>query len=140
MHRFLEVWDFNELSVESTINFVLNEGFVSDDYLREDLIKLAQNFLNSDLRQRITKSKRLHREVPYYIEIDGTPERGRIDLILEEDDGPALFDYKFISGEKELMELKHQLERYGKVLEKRFGIAPNERFFVVLPEVKLLPI
>jgi hypothetical protein len=57
--------------------------------------------------KRITKAKKFYREIPYYIELDGISTRGCMDLILEEDDGLALFDYKFVNEEEELIELKH---------------------------------
>ncbi len=140
MHRFLELWDFREESIKSTARFAITEGFLLDDSLAEDLAKLAKNFLNSELMKRIKKAKRAYREVPFYIEINGKPERGRIDLVLEEDDGPALFDYKVISDDKELMEFRDQMERYAKALERKFGITLNEKFFVVLPDVRLVGI
>ena len=138
MHRFLELWDFREESIKSTARFAITEGFLLDDSLGEDLAKLAKNFLNSELMKRLKKAKRVYREVPFYIEINGKPGRGRIDLVLEEDGGPALFDYKVISDDKELMEFRDQMERYTKALERKFGITLNEKFFVVLPDVKLV--
>ncbi len=138
MHRFLEIWDFDEGSIDGHIEFVLNEGFVLDDSLKHGLGKMAQNFLKSELMQKIKSSKRVYREIPFYFLIDERPERGRIDLVLEETAGPALFDYKHVRKEEELPQYKEQIERYARVVEKRFGTAPTEKFFVLLPEVRLV--
>ncbi len=140
MHRFLETWDFKEDSISSNTSFVLNEGFVSDGSLEEELTKLAKNFLNSELMQKIKRANTIYREVPFYIEIDGKSDRGQIDLVLEKGGKPSLFDYKYINNLEELMGYKQQMERYGRMLERRFGVTPNEKFFVVLPEVRLIGI
>jgi ATP-dependent exoDNAse (exonuclease V) beta subunit len=87
---------------------------------------------------RMKNAKRVYREVPFYFLMDKKPKRGRIDLVLEEDAGPALFDYKHVNREEELLEYKDQIERYARIVERRFGIAPTEKFFVLLPEVKLV--
>ncbi|MGH7889632.1 MAG: 3'-5' exonuclease, partial [Thermodesulfobacteriota bacterium] len=140
MHRFLEIWDFNDATIDDHISFVLNEGFVLDDSLKHELKKMAQNFLKSDLMSRIKNSKRVYREIPFYFLLDERPERGRIDLVLEEGAGPALFDYKHVSREEELLQYKEQIERYARVVEKRFGTAPTEKFFVLLPKVELVEV
>jgi len=36
------------------------------------------------------------------------------------------------------MGYRDQMERYAKALERKFGVALKERFFVVLPEVRLV--
>lgn len=138
MHRFLEIWDFDEGSIDGHIKFVLNEGYIMDDSLEGELKNMARKFLKSKLMVRIKNAKRVYREVPFYFLMDGKPKRGRIDLVLEEDTGPALFDYKHVNKEEELLQYKDQIERYARVVERRFGIAPTEKFFVMLPEVRLV--
>ncbi|HEX3033724.1 MAG TPA: UvrD-helicase domain-containing protein [Thermodesulfobacteriota bacterium] len=140
MHRFLGVWDFQEQSVANTVRFVLNEIFISDSSLEEGLTLLANNFLSSDLMPRIRNTKRIYREFPFCVEIDGVVERGVMDLVLEGDDVLGLFDYKFVSDEDELLSLKHRLERYSRALEKKFGFAVGEKFFVLLPGVRLMSV
>jgi ATP-dependent exoDNAse (exonuclease V) beta subunit len=141
MHRFLEIWDFDEGSIDSHVSFVLSEGYVPGDqfdWLKSELRKMALKFLKSKLMVRMKNAKRVYREVPFYFLMDKKPKRGRIDLVLEEDAGPALFDYKHVNREEELLEYKDQIERYARIVERRFGIAPTEKFFVLLPEVKLV--
>lgn len=141
MHRFLEIWDFDEGSIDAHASFVLNEGYVSGDrfdQLRSQLGEMGRKFFNSELLQRIKRARRLYREVPFYFLVDEKPRRGRIDLVLEEDAGPALFDYKHANKEEELVQYRDQIERYARVVERRFGTAPTEKFFVLLPRVELV--
>ncbi|MGH7900890.1 MAG: 3'-5' exonuclease, partial [Thermodesulfobacteriota bacterium] len=144
MHRFLQIWDFKKKSIRKTVRFALNEGYVVDDSLEEILIKLGEDFLSSDLLERIINADSYDREIPFYMEIDGMPERRKIDLMIKEGDRISLFDYKYTSKgkieEKELSEYKSQLEVYGKAVEKHFGRYPKEKTLVLLPDIELISI
>ena len=144
MHRFLQIWDFKKKSIRKTVRFVLNEGYVVDDSLEEILIKLGEDFLSSELFERINNADSYDREIPFYMEIDAMPERRKIDLMIKEGDRISLFDYKYTSKgkieEKELSEYKSQLELYGKAVEKHFGRYPKEKTLVFLPDIELIRI
>jgi ATP-dependent helicase/nuclease subunit A len=138
MHRFLEVWDFKAESIDSTIKFVMNEAFMWDDSLNKELRQLASNFLNSELMDRLKKAEVMFKEVPFYVEINGSPDRGKIDLVLQEREKVSLFDYKHISDRNGIDEFKEQLGRYTAAIERHFGKPPGEKFIVLLPEVRLV--
>ena len=144
MHRFLQIWDFKKKSIRKTVRFALNEGYVVDDSLEEILIKLGEDFLSSDLLERIINADSYDREIPFYMVIDGMPERRKIDLMIKEGDRISLFDYKYTTkgkiGEKELTEYKSQLDVYGKAVEKHFGRYPIERTLVFLPDIELISV
>jgi ATP-dependent exoDNAse (exonuclease V) beta subunit len=138
MHRFLEVWDFKSDSIDTTIRFVIRENYVIDDTIEKELSLLAKNFLDSPLREKINEAEAIFREVPFYMEINGRADRGKIDLILKAKGELSLFDYKHISDHAGINEFKEQLGRYTAAIERHFGKTPGERFIVLLPEVRLV--
>lgn len=144
MHRFLQIWDFKRESIKETVRFVLNEGYVLDDSLEKKLNKLGEDFLSSELFERIINADSYDREIPFYLEIDGLPERRKIDLMIKEGDRISLFDYKYTSKgeieEKELSEYISQLDVYGKAVEKHFGRYPKEKTLVFLPDIELISV
>jgi hypothetical protein len=101
---------------------------------------MSRKFFNSELSRRINNARRVYREVPFYFLVDEKPRRGRVDLVLDEQTGPVLFDYKHANKEEDLLQYKDQIERYAKVVERRFGTAPTEKFFVLLPRVELVKV
>lgn len=138
MHRFLELWDFRRESIDEAVRFVMREAYILDGSLERELLGLAENFLGSELMLRISGATGIYREVPYYMYINGKPDRGKIDLVLREGDVISLFDYKLRSDGEGIARFKDQIERYASAIEKRFGRPPKERFIVLLPEVKLV--
>ena len=96
MHRFLEVWDFSEETVEKEIEFVLGEFLVSNPNMKDLLRELSSNFLSSELFPFIHTAREVRRELKFVFDPDsGGPRRGRIDLLTEEGGGMRLFDYKY---------------------------------------------
>ena len=104
----------------------------------DDLQRLALNFLNSELLGRIEKSNRIYKEYKFYVQIEGEPIRGVIDLLLEDNEGTYLFDYKSSHNVKELEKYKEQLDLYSTALTKKYGNPPKEKCFVLLPDVNIL--
>ncbi|MDA2918318.1 UvrD-helicase domain-containing protein [Desulfobacterota bacterium AH_259_B03_O07] len=143
-HRFLQIWDFKPESISSTARFVLNEGFIINDSLEKKLIKLGEDFLHSEFIERINRADGIEREVPFFMEIDGSPERRKIDLILRERGDRSLFDYKYKEDNKlkdEVMaQYKSQLDLYANAIEQKFGEAPKEKVLITLPEIDLIEI
>ena len=133
MHRFLQVWNFEKMSIESTINYVLNESYTIDDKMHEQLNTLAENFLDSDLFAQIKSADDIKREIPFYIELDGNNERRKIDLLIFKDGNMSLFDYK-LSGEiKE--EYIEQMNLYEKALLKKYSCNNISKNLVHVPDV-----
>jgi len=137
-HRFLQLWDFDSGSIEKNIDFVLNESYISSDLIFDDLRRLALNFLNSELLGRIENSNRIYKEYKFYVQVEGEPIRGVIDLLLEDNEGTYLFDYKSSHNVKELEKYKEQLDLYSTALTDKYGNPPKEKCFVLLPDVNIL--
>jgi len=142
MHRFLQIWDFKKENIENTVSYVLNENYIVSDSLKKSLIELGSDYLKSELMERIYRAELIEREVPFFMEIDGTPERRKIDLILKRGEEISLFDYKYTKDKRvkeNVMEgYKNQLNLYAKAVERKFGIQPIERFLVSLPGIDLI--
>ena len=65
MHRFLEVWDFREETAEKEIKFVLGEFLVSNPNMKELLLELSSNFLESELFSFIGEAQEIRRELKF---------------------------------------------------------------------------
>ena len=127
----------NEQSLNEVSNLI--EKLVAKNAITEEEkslidMKIIENYLNSKLYNEILQAKEIHRETPFYLNInsgeiyEGTNEpilvQGVIDLyFISKDDELVLVDYKtdYIkeNAEKELKEkYKSQLDLYKRALEK----------------------
>ena len=127
----------NEQSLNEVSNLI--EKLVAKNAITEEEkslidMKIIENYLNSKLYNEILQAKEVHRETPFYLNInsgeiyEGTNEpilvQGVIDLyFISKDDELVLVDYKtdYIkeNAEKELKEkYKSQLDLYKRALEK----------------------
>lgn len=144
MHRFLQIWDFKDESIRSTASYVINESYIVGNSVMDKLIQLGEVFFTSELLERIRIADSIEREVPFYVEIAGKPERRKIDLLLKQKNSITLFDYKYTDQRslrpQDLEKYKTQLDLYGKAIEKRFGTAPGEKYLVFLPGLELMSV
>ena len=144
MHRFLQIWDFKGESIRNTASFVLNESYVVSDSILDKLIGLGEVFLRSELIECIRRADLIEREVPFYIEIGGKPERRKIDLLIRQGADITLFDYKYAGRKRvepyDIEQYRSQLDLYSKAIERIFGVSPRERHLVFLPEVELVSV
>lgn len=133
VHRVLEVCTKKapinlELFVD---NVIAGEGRAPEE--KDQVINLVSQIIESDLWQRMLKSKRRFMEVPFLAR-DDSPENGGdrivsgvIDLVFEEEDGWVITDYKTdtIESEEQLRELAKyyspQVEMYKRFWEKMSG-------------------
>ena len=127
----------NEQSLNEVSNLI--EKLVAKNAITEEEkslidMKIIENYLNSKLYNEILQAKEIHRETPFYLNInsgeiyEGTNEpilvQGVMDLyFISKDDELVLVDYKtdYIkeNAEKELKEkYKSQLDLYKRALEK----------------------
>ena len=127
----------NEQSLNEVSNLI--EKLVARNAITEEEkslidMKIIENYLNSKLYNEILQAKEVHRETPFYLNInsgeiyEGTNEpilvQGVMDLyFISKDDELVLVDYKtdYIkeNAEKELKEkYKSQLDLYKRALEK----------------------
>jgi ATP-dependent helicase/nuclease subunit A len=137
IHHFLEIWDFREETIERDASFVLSYRFLEIGGVVNEIRAIAERFLSSPLMYKIKTARRVYREVPYTILIDGKPDRGRIDLLIEGEEGFELFDYKY-TDDWDRLDYGEQLDRYGKALFAFFGAYPTRSYLVLLPQVRLV--
>ena len=133
MHRYLQIWNYSQHSIKSTINYVLNEYFILDPKMEELLIQLSDNYLNSDLFAQIKEAEEIKREFPFYIELDGKHERRKIDLLVFKDDNIFLYDYKLSSEVKP--EHIDQMDLYEKALINKYNCNNISKNLVHVPDV-----
>lgn len=143
MHRFLEVWDFREETAEKEIEFVLGEFLVSNPNMKELLLELFSNFLESELFSFIDEAQKIRRELKFVFDPgEGSPKRGRIDLLTEEDGGMRLFDYKYRKSiDDDAREAyEEQMDGYCEAIRSRFQKPLISRHIVLIPQVELVSI
>ncbi len=143
MHRFLEIWDFREETVEKEIEFVLGEFLVSNPDMEKLLLELSSNFLSSEIFPLINAAEEIKRELKFVFDpCKGSPRRGRIDLLTEEDEGMRLFDYKYRKSMDDQARgiYEEQMDGYCEALSSRFEKPLLSRHIVLIPQVKLVSI
>ncbi len=143
MHRFLETWDFRKETVEKEIEFVLGEFRVSNPNMEELLLELSSNFLKSDLFCFIDSARQIRRELKFIFDPGkGSPKRGRIDLLTEEDGGMRLFDYKYRKSMNEGVrkDYEEQMDGYCEAVGSKFKKPLLSRHIVLIPQVDLVSI
>ena len=143
MHRFLETWDFREETVEKEIEFVLGEFLVSNPNMKELLLDLSSNFLESELFSFIGEAKEIRRELKFVFDPGkGSARRGRIDLLTEESGGMRLFDYKYRKSiDDDAREAyEGQMDGYCEAIRSRFEKPLLSRHIVLIPQVELVSI
>ena len=143
MHRFLEVWDFSEETVEKEIEFVLGEFLVSNPRMEDLLRELSSNFLSSELFSFIRGTQGVRRELKFVFDPDcGGPRRGRIDLLTEEGEGMRLFDYKYRKSMNDdaRRNYEEQMDSYCDAIRSRFEKPLLSRHIVLIPQVELVSI
>lgn len=143
MHRFLEIWDFREETAEKEIEFVLGEFLVSNPSIKELLLELSSNFLESELFPFVRAAREVRRELKFVFRPgEGTPKRGRIDLLTEEEGGVRLFDYKYRKSMNDdaRSNYKEQMDGYREAISSRFEKPLLSRHIVLIPQVELVSI
>ena len=133
VHRLLEHWNFAEELPENIDGKVLF---------------FLESFINTGLRKRARTAKRHWKELPFSVLVDGDLHEGVIDLVIEEDDGLVLVDYKTdrVANEQEAGERLDQAYRgqgefYRRALEGA-GLEVKEVLFAFLGPgcvLRLLP-
>jgi len=133
MHRFLQIWDFEQNTIDKYSDFVMNENCSVSKRLFELLNKLALNFLDSELIKLIESADKIKREQAFYLEIEGQKERRVIDLMLFNGGNISIYDYKYSKDIK--TEYIEQMKLYEKAVLKKYGDSNTGKFIVHIPEV-----
>ena len=122
VHQLLERWDFSERPPEH------GNGRVGH---------LMENFLKSGLRERALAGRHW-KELPFSVLVEGELNEGFIDLVIEEEDGMVLVDYKTDdvaneaeAGERMELQYRGQGEFYRMAL-KEAGLEVKDMLFAFL--------
>ncbi len=145
MHRFLEIWDFQEKTAAREIEFVLREFLASNLEVKKMLKDLSSAFLGSEILFFLADAVRIRKELKFVIadqENRKTPKSGRIDLLTEEKCGLRLFDYKYMESMNAAAQedYKRQMDGYCEAIARRFSKPLLSRHLVLIPKVELVSI
>ncbi|MBO5889091.1 MAG: UvrD-helicase domain-containing protein [Clostridia bacterium] len=151
-HKYLELCSFNSENIESEINeFKLKHLMTDREISLIDTSKI-KSILSMPIFKEI-KGKKVYKERKFYQlvkanELGYTSEekiliQGVIDLIVEDDTGVTLIDYKLskIESEEDLVnKYKKQLYLYKKAIEESLSIKVNKTYIVNILQEKIIPI
>jgi ATP-dependent helicase/nuclease subunit A len=111
----------------------------------EKLEAMVRQCLGHPLMERVRKAKRLCREVPFSVSLDGNLVEGKIDLLFEEESGWVIVDFKTDDVSGEVLEQRFQSYReqglwYARSVREAAGCEVKEVafFFVRSGEVRLV--
>jgi ATP-dependent exoDNAse (exonuclease V) beta subunit len=109
----------------------------------EKLEAMVRQCLDHPLMERVKRAKRLFREVPFSVSLDGNLVEGKIDLLFEEEGGWVIVDYKTDDVSGEALEQRFQSYReqglwYARAVREAAGCGVKEVafFFVRSGEVR----
>ncbi len=143
MHRFLETWNFMEETKEKEIQFVLGEFLALNSDMQKLLRELSSNFRASELFTYINGAQEIRKELKFVFDSgQNDPKRGRIDLLIEEETGFRLFDYKYRESlEDDIRDVyREQMDGYCEAISSRFEKPLISRHIVLIPKVELVSI
>lgn len=90
-HAYVERYSKPKIQ-EALIQQIVTEHGIENQ--KDELQKLVTTYLNSDLHDRMQKSKQVLKEIPFSYFQDGILYEGYIDLIFEEQEGWTIVDLK----------------------------------------------
>jgi hypothetical protein len=109
----------------------------------EKLEATVRQCLDHPLMERVRRAKRLSREVPFSVSLDGNLVEGKIDLLFEEEGGWVIVDYKTDDVSGEALEQRFQSYReqglwYARAIREAAGCEVKEvsLFFVRSGEIR----
>lgn len=148
MHLAMQHIDIKNVESIDSINEQI-EKLVMKEFITEEESKVIYpykilNFFNSNIGKRMKESKKVYREVPFYIKVDSRELykdlslkdeniliQGIIDCYFQEEDGLVLIDYKtdYVEDIDELNnKYKIQIYYYSQALERMTGIKVKEKY------------
>lgn len=137
MHTFMQHVPFQHVTLETLeekLHELIQKELLTEEQAEAIDLSLVYDFTNTTLFERIQKARNVYREIPFTYAMPASENsnekvmiQGVIDLVLEEDDGLVLIDYKtdaitnrFDSFAEAVPILKQrydvQLELYAKAL------------------------
>lgn len=140
IHRFFELWDFTPESVGEVADFVIGERFFSGgDGLKSGIARCAKNVLRSPLAEMAASALSVRREYEFTVETGGAARGGKIDLLLETEEGMVVVDYKYTDS-FEAGKYDEQMDFYSAAIEKIHGQKPARRYICILPPAEMVEV
>ncbi|PID82420.1 MAG: hypothetical protein CSB16_01595 [Clostridiales bacterium] len=117
VHKILEHIDIDKIrlgsNIDSQIDYLEELGVIENFDERE----LIYNFFSSDIGMRVLSAKNVYREVQFINTLDSKFVKGKIDMIIEEDSGYSIIDYKTDYSLKLIEGYKKQINLYARAVE-----------------------
>ncbi len=116
--------DISEETIKTQVEKMIEGLNISNDEKEElkNKKELFENYIKSELYKELENAKEVHKETPFYMEINNVLIQGVIDLYyISEDNKLILIDYKTdknVNKEDLTNKYKNQLELYKEALEK----------------------
>lgn len=161
IHTVMQHVDLKKVSsyeeISSQVNDLVNREFITREEANSIDANKILKFFNSSLGKRMTKSKKVLREIPFIISLDSTelyrdlPKdvytdekvllQGIIDCYFEEDDGLVLLDYKtdYVDDFDKIKErYSIQIKYYKNALERLTGRNIKNKYLYLFFNDKIL--
>ena len=137
VHRLFEKLDWSRPDLLEEIAGIEGKALGAPESMRNKAEEMVRKALKSPLLQRCTESGKCQKEVPFSYKSNGTLFEGVMDVVLKEEDGLTVLDFKTDLVEKKSLDskLEHyrpQAQVYSDAIGTIFGKPPKEVVFFFL--------
>jgi ATP-dependent helicase/nuclease subunit A len=137
VHRLFEKLDWNQPDLLEKMAGIEGRALGVSESMRKKAQEMVREALKSPPLQRFIKSGRYQKEVPFSFKNNGTLFEGVMDVVLKEEDGLTVLDFKTDLLDKKNLDskLEHyrpQARVYSDAVETIFGKPPKEVIFFFL--------
>lgn len=158
MHTIMQHLDFAKASTDAGIleqlQILGDKEIIDKSFIKKVYRKNIKDFVNSPIGLRIKNAKKLYRELAFNRMIPASEYykhahddemiflQGVVDLLIEEDDGFILLDYKtdHCSEDEALEKYKVQIKLYTTAIEKIMHKAVKEKYLYLFHKASLIKI
>ncbi len=151
-HRFLELCSFDSDAVESELNYFVKNSLITEKEAKLLEVEKLKNILNMHIFNKL-KGKKVYREKKFcylvnaselgYNSQENILIQGIIDLIVLDEKGATLIDYKLSAIESEediIKKYSKQLSLYKSAIEKCMEVKVNKAIIVNILQEKIIEI
>jgi len=146
VHHLLEIVDLSEPSDLEALALAEARRCGCPEEMARRASAVVRRTLESDFfRRRVAKAKEIHREVPFVSCSNGEIVEGRMDMVLIEEDGAVLVDYKTepatsAEASRRAKAYAAQLQIYASALERVIGRRIKEAFVFFTHTADAIPV
>ena len=131
VHRLFERLDWSRPDLLEDLAQIEGKGIGASGSMRKKAGEMVREALKSPLLQRVIKLGRYQKEVPFSYKDNGTLFEGVMDVVLKEEDGLTVLDFKTDLVEKndlnsKIEHYKPQAKVYSDAIRTIFGKPPKE--------------